>query len=332
MSSKLAEYAYQKYMLNIELKEHIKYINNSFLILLDNPLTSIRNKALECIKETLERYISNPKETQNEYGESVIEWIEERLELLTCSKNASTRYNALDIISCIIKSTGSNVSKFNLEDHINLLLERLHDISPRVRKKAIDIVCNILESLNFSSSDTFITQNGLHIWVDLLNSVIAKKDEVKRVAWRLVQFLSKILFEKDCFLLIPIKKKGKVKYKKSDTYSIVEFIYSHIIVADDEWIIDGVIAQVLAHKYKGQLLSLEDGTKSAIKPVKGKALKSYHDKDITKIIRLAIRDLVDTRKAVYINIINSFIQNDIEISDDIFEIFKVLDDKVRILI
>lgn len=52
------------------------------------------------------------------------------------------------------------------------------------------------------------------------------------------------------------------------------------------------------------------------------------DKEILKILRSAVRDLKDTRKALYLNIINSFIQNDFELTEEIFEVFQILDDKV----
>ena len=49
-----------------------------------------------------------------------------------------------------------------------------------------------------------------------------------------------------------------------------------------------------------------------------------------KIIRKAIKDLKETKKAVYMNIINSFVKSDIEINDDIYELFKILEDRVSI--
>lgn len=51
-------------------------------------------------------------------------------------------------------------------------------------------------------------------------------------------------------------------------------------------------------------------------------------KDMLKIIRKAVKDLKDTKKAVYLNIINSFLKSGVEASDDVYELFKILDEKV----
>lgn len=54
------------------------------------------------------------------------------------------------------------------------------------------------------------------------------------------------------------------------------------------------------------------------------------DKDILKVVRQAMRKLIETRKALYLNIINSFVLSEVQVSDEVFEVFKVLEDKVSI--
>ena len=68
MSSKLALYSYQKYLLTFELREQIKYIHNTFLLLLDSPLASVKNKALESIRSSITNSQMDSQNSNNEYG------------------------------------------------------------------------------------------------------------------------------------------------------------------------------------------------------------------------------------------------------------------------
>ena len=176
MSNKLALYSYQKYLLAFELREQIKYIHNTFMFLLDSPLASVKNKALESVRASITDYLNDAENWNNEYGVELMGCIWERLEFLIGSKNPSTRYNALDILSWIIEGSmvENNKANVNLEDHLDLLLERLYDVSNKVKRKAIDIVWLILErSEEFESkNNTFIKRNGLQTIVSMLNSLV----------------------------------------------------------------------------------------------------------------------------------------------------------------
>lgn len=79
MNPKLAQYSFQMiYLLEFELKEQIKYVNNTFMKMLDHPVISIRNKSLEAIKVNLTNYLKTESDNCS-YGELLIDWVKTRL-------------------------------------------------------------------------------------------------------------------------------------------------------------------------------------------------------------------------------------------------------------
>ena len=138
-----------------------------------------------------------------------------KLELLACSKNPSTRYNAVDIISTIIESPhlAKGSTNLSLENQIDILLERWFDASSRVRKKSIEILCKILEnSEELSKNNDFLTRKGLLLITELLNAIISKKEDGPRVVKRVTEFLNKILF--DNYQGFIVESEGGKKQKK----------------------------------------------------------------------------------------------------------------------
>lgn len=55
------------------------------------------------------------------------------------------------------------------------ILERLHDVSAKVRRKAVDIVCGILERRDAfdDASRNFLSKSGLSIVLSMLNSLVS---------------------------------------------------------------------------------------------------------------------------------------------------------------
>ena len=54
------------------------------------------------------------------------------------------------------------------------------------------------------------------------------------------------------------------------------------------------------------------------------------DKECLRIFKKAVTDLVHTKKFHYLNMINSFILANVQLTDDVYKIFKVLEDNVSI--
>jgi hypothetical protein len=149
--------------------------------------------------------------------------------------------------------------------------------------------------------------------VELLNSIISN-NETKSTNGsplsRITSFLGTILFTKNCDFTIPCKKK---KFKKADTYSTLEYLYSNTLPSS---ILSTIIALLVP-------------TQSTGKSSKAKKSGKVNGKEVEKVVKQAVADLVKTRKAVYLEILNGFLEAGIfEDSWGIFEVFKVLDDKV----
>lgn len=250
-------------MLNIELKDHIEYVNNTLLLLIDHPLASVRNKALESVKENARRFLSEGT-TSNLFEKSLILAVEERLEVLSSSKNPSTRFNAVDLIDCLIHNTNHHQSKkFTYEKLIDLLLERCFDVSARVRKKSIDITCALLEDHDsHNDSDMGLIEKGLPIITTLINSVITYKTEATKVSNRIVSFLSKVLFSENIKFELPsllnTNKRGKkaAKPKFAGPYDCFVHIYSNVIYSEEETFLDQIMTEVILNKNKETHISL----------------------------------------------------------------------------
>ncbi|CAI2384467.1 unnamed protein product [Moneuplotes crassus] len=365
MNIKIAEYAYQNILLNYELVDKNTLlssssqpcmnlfiaVNNCFLVTLEHQLASVRNKALECIKQSLELYLSQAKWfEENNIMVNFISTIDKRLEYLTCSKNPSTRLNAIDIIATILPFFKQDLSSLSLESLVDILLARAYDSSSRVRKKSVEILLTIIEhSSDYDKSQSLLKQKGLILLVDLLTSVCTHKQDSSQTLPKISKFLSKILtsgftFTKDtCWSDSNLytyssttqknkksKKRGAKSLPEIGGYDVLVHVYNYVhLNAEDT--LDVLLKKIIEFRnqdshneeaFNDEVTFSQKETKR--KPRTKKKLSLKMDKEITKFLKNAIRDLKKSKQYIFCNIINSFILSGVELPQDIYDIFSIL--------
>ena len=90
-------------------------------------------------------------------------------------------------------SEKSSKSQESFDQYKALVLERLNDVSQRVRKKAVEIVCHILEI-----SDSFNLEDF---------KIIARKEDLEKILPYLIEFLTK----RDLYINQKVKNQIKAK-------------------------------------------------------------------------------------------------------------------------